>query len=161
MAWRFNAPPGWPVPPKDWAPPPGWTPDEKWPPAPAGWPLWVDDDTWANPASGSAHAVVALPSAYPPAPDPSTYRPVHQPVVVVGSYKSTPLAMILGFLFGPLGLLYSTVTGAVIMFVINLVVAVLTLGFGLFLTWPVAAVWGGIAASQHNARLARLGAPRI
>ena len=43
MAWRFNPPPGWPVPPAGWSPPSGWTPDPSWPPLPHGWPLWVDD----------------------------------------------------------------------------------------------------------------------
>lgn len=42
MAWRFNAPPGWPPPPQDWAPPDGWAPDPSWPPAPPGWQFWVD-----------------------------------------------------------------------------------------------------------------------
>jgi hypothetical protein len=74
-------------------------------------------------------------------------------VVVVGTRKSVGLAAALGFFFGPLGLLYATVGGAVALFFINLVVAALTLGFGLIITWPIAAVWGAVAASQHNARL--------
>ncbi|SRR6266568_417589 len=39
--WRFNAPPGWPPPPADWAPRSGWQPDPSWPPAPPGWQWWV------------------------------------------------------------------------------------------------------------------------
>lgn len=39
--WRFNPPPGWPVPPSGWTPPPGWKPDPSWPPAPAGWAFWI------------------------------------------------------------------------------------------------------------------------
>ncbi|NUT36890.1 MAG: hypothetical protein HOV79_27865 [Hamadaea sp.] len=39
--WRFNPPPGWPVPPQGWVPPAGWSPDPSWPPAPAGWVFWV------------------------------------------------------------------------------------------------------------------------
>ena len=41
---RFNPPPNWPQPPKDWVPPPGWAPDPSWPPPPADWDLWIDDD---------------------------------------------------------------------------------------------------------------------
>ncbi|MFE3852402.1 DUF4041 domain-containing protein [Streptomyces griseorubiginosus] len=48
--YRFNPPPGWPVPPAGWMPPPDWRPDPSWPPIPAGWQLWVpeaDSDTGA------------------------------------------------------------------------------------------------------------------
>ncbi|SNR97055.1 T5orf172 domain-containing protein [Streptosporangium subroseum] len=41
MAYRFNSPPGWPVPPESWRPPKGWQPDPSWPPAPLGWEFWV------------------------------------------------------------------------------------------------------------------------
>ncbi|WP_327087885.1 DUF4041 domain-containing protein [Nonomuraea sp. NBC_01738] len=39
--YRFNSPPGWPVPPHGWKPPQGWQPDASWPPAPADWEFWV------------------------------------------------------------------------------------------------------------------------
>lgn len=42
--YRFNPPPGWPVPPRGWAPPQGWRPDPSWPPAPAGWQFWIPED---------------------------------------------------------------------------------------------------------------------
>jgi hypothetical protein len=38
---QFNAPPGWPDPPRGWEPPPGWLPDRSWPSAPPGWEFWV------------------------------------------------------------------------------------------------------------------------
>ncbi|MFC3982270.1 DUF4041 domain-containing protein [Streptosporangium jomthongense] len=41
MEYRFNSPPGWPVPPVGWQPPQGWQPDPSWPPAPPGWQFWV------------------------------------------------------------------------------------------------------------------------
>jgi hypothetical protein len=150
MAPRFNAPPGWPEPPVGWTPPPGWTPDSSWPTPPAGWRYWVDDvsSSVVPYPFGSAAASYAVP-------------PEGAPVVVVAGYKNTGLAVLLGFLFGPLGLLYSTVTGAVVMFLVNVVVGFLTLGFGLLLTWPVTVLWGGLAASRHNSRLAALGAPRL
>lgn len=57
MAWRFNAPPGWPVPP-DFVPPQGWVPDPAWPPAPAGWTYWVEGPEvpgpWADPYPAAA-----------------------------------------------------------------------------------------------------------
>lgn len=42
-------------------------------------------------------------------------------IVVVGTPKSMSAAVLLAFFFGPLGLLYSTVTGAIVMFLINLI----------------------------------------
>ncbi|MCD8256172.1 MAG: hypothetical protein LUC40_03220 [Oscillospiraceae bacterium] len=72
------------------------------------------------------------------------------------SEKSTILAAALGFFFGPLGLLYVTVKGAVIMFFVNCVVGFITLGFGLFLTWPICAIWGYVAANNFNKELHRL-----
>jgi hypothetical protein len=75
-------------------------------------------------------------------------------VVVIGPPKSPALAALLGFFFGPLGLLYSTVSGAVIMFLVSLVVGVVTFGFGLFLLWPVSAIVGYQAAQSTNHRYA-------
>ncbi len=99
------------------------------------------------------------PVVYPPPPPPGMFaHPVAYPqptaqVVVVGSYKDPTAAALLGLFFGPLGLLYSTVTGAVIMFAVNMVVALLTFGLGLVLTWPISAVVGWQAAKSHNERL--------
>ena len=49
MAYRFNPPPGWPL-PAGFEPPPNWQPDPSWPPVPPGWPLWLAED--AAPGSG-------------------------------------------------------------------------------------------------------------
>lgn len=38
--YRFNPPPGWPKPRRDWLPQPGWEPDRTLPPIPADWRLW-------------------------------------------------------------------------------------------------------------------------
>lgn len=42
-AFRFNPPPGWPVPRLGWTPPPGWQPGPSWPQPPPGWQFWVPD----------------------------------------------------------------------------------------------------------------------
>lgn len=75
-------------------------------------------------------------------------------IVHVVQTKSVGLAAGLGFLLGPLGMLYSTVVGAIVMFFVNLVIGLLTFWLGCFLTWPVCAIWAAVAAKQHNARLA-------
>lgn len=74
-------------------------------------------------------------------------------VVQMGGHKNVGLAVLLAFLFGPLGMLYATVAGAIVMFFVNIVVAVLTLGLGLFITFPLGILWAGLAASSHNKRL--------
>ncbi len=73
-------------------------------------------------------------------------------VVVAVAPKSMVLAIVLAAFFGPLGMLYSTVTGAVVMFLASIVVAAVTFGVGLIATWPICIVWAAVAASQANAR---------
>lgn len=85
-----------------------------------------------------------------PAPLPSGQQP--QRIVVVPA-KSVGLAIFLGVIFGPLGLLYSTVTGAIVMFIVNIVIGLVTLGFGLILTWPICGVWAYMAAKAYNNKL--------
>jgi len=81
-------------------------------------------------------------------------------VVVVAPTKSVGISLMLTILFGPLGMLYSTVPGGLIMMAVNLFVvciAVCTAGIGalLFLiTWPICVVWGAMAASSYNRKLA-------
>lgn len=74
-------------------------------------------------------------------------------VIQVGSQKSVGGAVALAFFFGPLGMLYATVPGALIMFVISIPILVVTLGFGLLITLPICAIWAGAAASSHNNQL--------
>ncbi|MCU1529452.1 MAG: putative ATPase [Frondihabitans sp.] len=52
---HFNPPPGWPPVPSGWKPPAGWTPPADWAAPPAGWQLWLVDDT-----SGSSTAATDL-----------------------------------------------------------------------------------------------------
>ena len=75
------------------------------------------------------------------------------PTVVVTPTKSVGIAVILAFLFGPLGMLYSTVIGAIVMFLLNLGAVFLTAGFGLVVTWPIGVVWAAVAASSYNKTL--------
>lgn len=74
------------------------------------------------------------------------------PIVVV-PVKSTGIALILALLFGPLGLLYSSITAAIVMFVITIPVAIFTLGFGLLLTHPICAIWAYVAVTNYNKKL--------
>lgn len=80
-------------------------------------------------------------------------RPPPLQMVMLAPQKSVGVAVLLSILFGPLGMLYSTVLGGIIMLVVSLLVAVVTLGFGLVVTWPICVVWAAIAANSHNRRV--------
>ena len=74
-----------------------------------------------------------------------------QKVMVAG--KSMAMAIVLAIIFGPLGMLYATVAGGIVMIFISILAAVFTLGFGLFLTWPVCVVWAAIATNAYNKKM--------
>ncbi len=78
-------------------------------------------------------------------------KPVQQ--IIVTSTKSVAISLILTFFFGALGMLYSTIWGALIMIVISIIVATVTLGMGLFLIWPICMIWGALAAASYNKKL--------
>lgn len=71
-----------------------------------------------------------------------------QKVVIAG--KSMAIAILLALFFGPLGMLYSTVMGGVIMIALNILVGIFTLGFGLFITWPICVIWAAVATNSYN-----------
>src|ERR1044072_1961973 len=74
-------------------------------------------------------------------------------VIQMGSQKSVVGAVLRALFFGPLGMLYATVSGALIMFGISFLVAIVTLGLGLLFIGPICAIWAGISASNYNNRL--------
>jgi len=88
-------------------------------------------------------------------------RPLQQNIVIVGKAKSVGTAFILAFFFGPLGLLYATVTGGIIMFIISIPLAIITLGIGIFFIFPICSIWAVIAANQANKSLQNQSAPLI
>lgn len=107
---------------------------------------------FGNPTPGGAMPVIGEPADGRSGPYPVAMPPqIHNYILVPP--KSVGLAIILSFLFGPLGMLYVTVNGAVVMFLVNLVIGLMTFGFGLFLTWPICVVWAVVAANSHNAQL--------
>ena len=80
----------------------------------------------------------------------------HNTNVIYIERKSVGLALLLTILFGPLGMLYSTVIGALIMLVVTSVLAVLTLGLSFVVTWPVCVLWGCWAAWRTKRRVVGL-----
>ncbi len=63
--------------------------------------------------------------------------------------KSMAVAVVLTVLFGPLGLLYVSVLGGIIL----LVVTLLSAGILGIVTWPAAIIWAVIGVNKHNAAL--------
>ncbi len=82
-------------------------------------------------------------------------NPQQQTVIVVGKPKSVVVAFILTFLFGPLGLLYASVTGGIIMIILGGIIGVVTLGIGLIAVWVACIIWAVIAANMANKKLAK------
>ena len=81
------------------------------------------------------------------------------PAVVMPT-KNEGISMILTILFGPLGLLYSTVAGGLIMMLVTLLVSFFTCSLGLFIIYPVCilpvcVIWGALAAHSYNQKLWR------
>ena len=79
--------------------------------------------------------------------------PVYAPHLVVGQEKSVAASIVLTFFFGPLGMFYSTVTGALVMLFAGTAFVVLTLGLGIIVVFPGSIVWAALAANSHNTRL--------
>ena len=75
--------------------------------------------------------------------------------VIVANTKSVALSLILTFLFGPFGMLYSTIWGALIMIVLSVPLFIFTFGHGAFLIWPISMIWGAWATHRYNQRLLR------
>lgn len=72
--------------------------------------------------------------------------------------KSVVLALVLTLFFGPLGLFYVSVWGAVALIVVVAAGVVPTLGFVLIFVWPASMVWAAIAANrEHNDFVHELG----
>jgi hypothetical protein len=120
-------------------------------PPPSGEPL-----SWRVPPP---QVMPAPPSMVPPMMmmiQPVAMVPI-QPVAMVpmplAQEKSMAGAIALSFFFGPLGMLYSTVPGALIMLFAGGLFDILTLGVGVLLTWPGGILWSALATNAHNNRV--------
>jgi hypothetical protein len=73
-----------------------------------------------------------------------------QTVVVVSNKKSVGLAFLLAFLFGSLGLLYASVAGALILFVLGILLFFVLAFIGPMIVWIASMIWAVIAASNSR-----------
>lgn len=81
----------------------------------------------------------------PPSLGPSTGNVAGPP-----TDKSVGAALVLTFFFGPLGLFYLNVLGAVLATIGTAIVAFFTVGFALFIIWPICMIWAAIAAGKKH-----------
>lgn len=83
--------------------------------------------------------------------------PLPAPPALLVPGKSVGVALVLTFFFGPLGMLYSTVFGAMVMLIVLFVAGWLVFGPFWLLFWPLAwagsMVWGALAAAKSPPRL--------
>lgn len=105
--------------------------------------------------AGPNHPITETPKTETPKTEtPNTTANDKKPhVVIVQSLKSMGFGLFLTLIFGPLGMLYSSILGAVIMFVISAVIGFLTLGLGLIVVWPICLAWTYAAIKKHNKSL--------
>lgn len=74
-------------------------------------------------------------------------------VVIAVNTKSTGLALLLTFLFGSIGMLYVTIPGAIIMFILELIIVIPTMGLGIIITHPICMIWAVIAVKNYNKKI--------
>lgn len=134
--------------------PAGWNPSHVINPAAPLPPAWYPDPQgsgllrWWNGSAWTPH------TNYPAARGQAMLS--FTTVVNVNAGKSVGVAFILTFLFGPLGLFYATVTGGVVMLIVEVFLAILglvTFGLGWLLfwaAWVVTIIWGCAAASGQG-----------
>ncbi len=64
--------------------------------------------------------------------------------------KSVVVSLVLTLFFGPFGMLYSTLTGAIVMLILYVALGLPTLGWALIGLHPIAIIWGAWAAARAN-----------
>lgn len=77
-----------------------------------------------------------------------------QPVyILVKSHKSAFYSFLLVLLLGPIGLLYSSIKGGIIMLLISLGIIYFTISIALIVTWPVCLIWAAKASGKSMEHL--------
>jgi hypothetical protein len=66
--------------------------------------------------------------------------------------KSVGAALVLTFLFGPLGLVYVSVLGGILLTILLLIVVLPTMGLALFIIWLASMIWAALSASTQHSR---------
>lgn len=67
--------------------------------------------------------------------------------------KNMRTALVLNVIFGPLGMIYSTITGAVIMSILSLITIIFAFGIWIIIVWTIQFIWTAIAVNMYNKRI--------
>lgn len=70
--------------------------------------------------------------------------------IVTVPTKSIGISILLTILFGPLGMFYFTILGAIAMCIISLFVIAFTFYLGLLIIWPICIILGAVATNSYN-----------
>lgn len=111
-------------------------------PPPTGEPL-----SWQVPQIAPMMAPMMQPVALMPV------QPVAMVPVQPMHEKSMATAILLSAFFGPFGMFYSTVSGALVMLFAGGFFDVITVGIGVLFTWPGCILWSALATNAHNNRV--------
>ena len=68
--------------------------------------------------------------------------------------KSQLIGFILTFLFGPLGLFYSSIPAALGFLIASIIFGLLTVGMALIVIWPLSIITGFFTVHRHNSEAA-------
>jgi hypothetical protein len=71
-------------------------------------------------------------------------------IIYANRPKSIVAAFFLTLLFGPLGLLYASIAGGIIMTILSIILVPLTAGIAGLIIWPITIVWAVIAAAASK-----------
>ena len=85
--------------------------------------------------------------------EPEEENPAPPRIIVAEFPKSLGLGLLLTFIFGPLGMFYCSICGAIVMCLVAAVMLFLTFGLGLLLVWPVCLVWTYLAVKRYNKKI--------
>lgn len=91
----------------------------------------------------------------PPQYQPQQQAPIQQNVIIMGNRKSVGTAFLLAFFFGPLGLLYASVIGGVVMFFISILLFFVLFVIGSLISWIICIIWAVVAASGANRKMSQ------
>ncbi len=72
-------------------------------------------------------------------------------------FKSIAVALIFCAILGPVGVLYSSLTGGVVMIILGILVLRAKLIGPIIVLWLLSCIWGVAAANRYNRKILKLG----
>ncbi|RYU90057.1 hypothetical protein EWM62_10980 [Mucilaginibacter terrigena] len=82
-------------------------------------------------------------------------NPSQPQIIIVAKQKSVGVAFLLAFLFGPLGLLYASILGGIVMFIAGIILFIVIPIIGGVIAWVGCIIWAVMAAQNANKVIVR------